>query len=105
MTLTPTDKGALFAGIGVSFLTWMSLFKLDSLAKLLHVTRWVSQERFFKKINDNKGVSILITEVINYTVHGISSPDSVIFAIGSTIVNALFIFVVLPVKLAKWKQD
>lgn len=105
MTLTPTDKGAMFAGIGVSLLAWLSLFKLDSLAKILHVNRWVKQDALFRRINDNKGVSILCTELFNYAVHGISSPDSVIFAIGSTLVNAVFIFIVLPVKLAKWNAD
>lgn len=99
MMMTPTDKGALCAGIGVSLLAWLSLFKLDTLAKLLHVNRWISQDKIFHRINDNKGVSLLCTEILNYAIHGISSAEGVIFAIGSTVVNALFIFVVLPLKL------
>lgn len=104
MQITPTDKGSLIAGIGISSLAWLSLFKLDYLAKLLHVNRWVSQDKLFGWINKNKSISLLGTEVINFTVHGISKPDSVLFALGSTLVNVVFIFIVIPIRALTGKQ-
>lgn len=99
MTITPTDKGSLMAGMGISSIAWLSVFKMDYIAKKLHINRWLSQKGFFSWINGNKSLSILITEVINFAVHGISNPASVLFALGSTLVNAVFIFIVIPVKM------
>jgi hypothetical protein len=99
MQITPTDRGSVIAGIGISSLAWMSLFKLDYLAKITFTSRWISKDRLFGWINRNKSVSLLTTEVINVGVHGISKPESVLFALGSTIVNVIFIFVVIPIKM------
>lgn len=104
MTITPTDKGSLVAGIGISCLAWLSMFKLDYLAKLLYINRWINQEKIFGWVNRNKSVSLLCTEVVNFTVHGISKPDSVLFALGSTLVNVVFIFIVIPIRAMTGKQ-
>lgn len=104
MTITPTDKGSLIAGIGISALAWLSLFKLDYLAKKCYISKWVTQEALFTWVNRNKSLSILGTEAINFGLHGISRPDSVLFALGSTIVNAVFIFIVVPIKVSMRKM-
>lgn len=98
MQLTPTDKGAGLAGIALATIGWASLFKLNSVAKLLRLDRWVDQEKVFDWIAHNRGLSILITEIVNFSVHGIESASSVLFACGSTVVNILVIFVLLPLR-------
>lgn len=101
MTLTPTDKGAGFAGIALASIAWLSIFKLDHVAELCHVKRWVSREPIFAWITRSTGtksLTLLITEIVNFTVHGVTSPASVLFACGSTMVNAFMIFVGLPLR-------
>jgi hypothetical protein len=102
MQLTPTDKGAGLAGLVLASLGWLSLFKLDSLAELCHVNRWIKQEKIFGWITQSmktKSTALLITEIINFGVHGISSPAGVLFACGSTVINAFMIFVGLPLRM------
>lgn len=99
MTITPTDKGSLIAGVGISSLAWASIFKLDYLAKLMRINRWISQDRLFNWINGHKSITMLATEVVNFGVHGIGRPDSVLFALGSTIINGVCIFVVVPLRM------
>lgn len=101
MTLTPTDKGAGLAGIVLSSIAWFSLFKLDHLAKILHVGRWISKDILFNWITrsmSNKALTLLFTEIVNFGVHGVSNPSSVLFASGSTVINAFMIFVGLPIR-------
>lgn len=102
MQLTPTDKGAGFAGIMLASIGWLSLFKLDHVAKLCHVDRWVKTDSLFNWITQstsNKALTLLVTEIINFSVHGVTNPASVLFACGSTIVNAFMIFVGLPLRM------
>jgi len=101
MQLTPTDKGSGIAGIALASIGWFSLFKLDDVAKLCHVERWVSKEPLFAWITksySNKALALLVTEIINFSIHGITNPASVLFACGSTLVNAFCIFVFLPIR-------
>lgn len=101
MQLTPTDKGAAIAGVALATIGWFSLFKIDHVAKLLRISRWVKQERLFDWIThstSNKALTILVTEIINFTVHGVTNPASVLFACGSTLVNVFMIFVGLPLR-------
>jgi hypothetical protein len=101
MNLTPTDKGAGFAGIMLASIAWFSAFKLDEVASLCHVNRWISKEPIFNWITrsyKNKATAILFTEIINFGVHGVTNPASVLFACGSTIVNSFMIFIGLPIR-------
>lgn len=101
MTLTPTDKGAGIAGIALASIGWFSLFKLNHVAKLLGIGKWVSSDGLFEWITrstSNKMLTLLATEVFNFGVHGISNPSSVLFATGSTIVNVFMIFIGLPLR-------
>lgn len=101
MNLTPTDKGAAFAGVALASIGWFSLFKLDHVAKVLRVSRFISTKRMFTWITaskSNKMLTLLITEILNFGVHGVTNPASVLFATGSTIVNVFMIFVGLPLK-------
>jgi len=99
--LTPTDKGSGIAGIALASIAWFSLFKLDDVAELCRVQKWVSKEPLFAWITksySNKALTLLLTEIINFSIHGITNPASVLFACGSTIVNAAMIFVGLPLR-------
>jgi hypothetical protein len=96
MTVTPSTKGAFLAGVGLWLLLWLSLFKLDDIFEDTPVGRFVSSDRSIDWINRHRSTTLLGTEMFNYGTHGISQPDSVVFAIGGTIVNLLMIFAVLP---------
>lgn len=99
MQLTPTDKGSGIAGIAFASLAWFSLFKLDHLAKLCRLDRWIKRDKLFTWIvssTSTKSLTLLFTEVVNFGTHGITNPASVLFACGSTIVNIFMIFVGLP---------
>lgn len=49
-------------------------------------------------MNENKALTLLGTEFVNFGVHGVTGADSVTFALGSTVFNAFMIFVGLPFK-------
>ena len=107
MTLTPTDKGAGIAGIAFASLAWFSSFKINHIAELLRVRRWVDQEKMFDWITHsyrNKALTFLCTEVVNFGTHGITNPASVLFACGSSIVNGFMIFVGLGFR-AKLRRE
>jgi hypothetical protein len=93
--LTPTASSSGIAGFALWFVGWMTLFKLD---KVPFIGRFVNTDRIVKWISNNKVLTLLITEIFNFGVHGISNPASVTFALGGTVFNALAIFVLLPVK-------
>lgn len=97
MVLTPSSNSAAIAGIGFWSLVWSSVFKLDTLARWLHLPkRLVSTEKVVGFINRNKIITLLFTEAFNYSVHGISNAISVMFALGGTVTNVLVIFLVMP---------
>jgi hypothetical protein len=96
MTLTPTTKGAFLAGVLLWFLMWLSLFKADELAELGGMQRLMNSKRVLNWIREHKSTTLLSTELINYGTHGIGDAESVTFAAGGTLVNALMIYVLLP---------
>lgn len=95
-TFTPTAASAVTAGFGFSALVWAIALKLDTIAELFgfrnrsftrHVRQWV---------NRNKGLTLCITEVVNFSIHGITNPAAVTFAIGATIFNVIFVCLINP---------
>lgn len=106
MQLTPTDKGAGIAGIALAGIAWFSLFKMDQIIELCHLKMRPKDALFnwITKSYATKSLTLLITEVVNFGVHGITNPASVLFACGSTIVNAFMIFVGLPLR-AKHRRE
>ena len=107
MIITPTDRGATIAGVGFASLCWASLFKLNHVAELLHLGRLINQEKIFNWIGGsykNQALSLLITEIINYGTHGITSVTSVMFALGSTVVNAFMILLFIPMRF-KFRRE
>jgi hypothetical protein len=98
VTFTPTTKGSFLAGIGLWLMLWLGLFKIDELVGGTRVRRWLSTEGCIRWISRHRSTTLLGTELVNYGTHGITQPDGVVFAAGGTIVNALMIFCVLPLR-------
>jgi hypothetical protein len=98
MTFTPTMKGSFLAGIALWTMLWLGMFKLDEVAELLHLRWWINSERSVRWIRTHRSTSLLGTELLNYSWHGLSSAEGVLFAFGGTMVNTIMIFLVLPWK-------
>lgn len=94
---TPTATSSAAAGVGLWAVGWSALFKLD---KIPVIKKFVNKERVLDRMNDNKVVTLLATEVINFGVHGISQATAVTFALGGTLCNIIMIFVCLPIRQA-----
>jgi len=89
MLLTPTFVGLLLAGAAFWTLIWAAVHKLDEIAYLKEVT---SRKEVLDWIQDHKGLTLVITEGINFLLHGLS-PHGVMFTLGGTIINFLMVFV------------
>lgn len=96
MIFTPTSKSQLAAGAAFWVTIWSVIYELDSIAKPLRLSRWVSRAAVVGWMRQNKVLSFLITELINYGHVDAESPAGVTFAVGGSIVNGCVIFLVLP---------
>jgi hypothetical protein len=88
MLLTPTFVGLLLAGAAFWGLIWAAIHKLDEIPYLKEVT---STREVLDWIEDHKGLTLVITEVVNGLLHGLS-PQGVMFTLGGTIINFLMVF-------------
>jgi hypothetical protein len=61
----------------------------------MRIQRWVNSTRCLRWIGQHKSTSLLGTELINYGSHGLD-PLGVSFSLGGTLVNVLFIYLLLP---------
>ena len=48
-------------------------------------------------INAHKVVTVTLTEAVNYSVHGITNPLGVVFALGGTLVNTFMVTLIVPI--------
>ena len=103
MNVTPTARGSFLAGMGFWILVWAALFKGDEVAELLRMRRWLSSRRCLSWITQHKSASLITTELVNYGSHGID-PLGVSFALGGSIVNALMIYLFLPLLGARFRK-
>jgi hypothetical protein len=95
VNLTPSQKGSFLAGVGLWVLIWASLWKADDIAGAMRIQRWFDSGRCLRWIGQHKSTSLLGTELVNYGTHGLD-PLGVSFSLGGTLVNVLFIFLILP---------
>ena len=95
MTLTPTAQSSAIAGFALWLVGWATFFKIE---KVPLVGRFVNREKSTEWISENKVLTLLITEIFNFGVHGIANPTSVTFTLGGTAFNTLMIFLFLPLK-------
>lgn len=100
MTFTPTATSSASAGFVFWGVVWSIIFKIDTILKLFHIKP--RKERILNWMTDNKVLTLSCTEVINFSIHGISNPASTIFALGGTLMNIVFIFLCLPIR--KWSM-
>lgn len=98
MSITPSAKSSFMAGFCLSVVAWLTILKLDALAKFFRVEKIVNQKRWLDWMTDNKVLTLLFTEFFNYGLHGITSVTATTFALGSTCFNAIAIFVGLPIR-------
>ena len=95
---TPTASSSFFAGIGLWSVVWSAVYKIETVANMFGLGRFVNKELILEWINGNRVVTLLTTEVFNFGVHGIENPNSTVFALGGTAMNFIMIFVVIPVR-------
>ncbi len=88
MLLTPTFVGLLLAGAAFWTLIWAAIHKLDEIP---HLKEFTSRKEVLDWIEENKGLTLVITEAINFVLHGLG-PHGVMFTLGGTIINFLMVF-------------
>ena len=95
---TPTASSSFFAGIGLWSVVWSAVYKIESVAKMFGLGRFVNKELILEWINGNRVVTLLSTEVLNFGIHGVENPNSTTMALGGTPLNFIMIFIVVPVR-------
>jgi hypothetical protein len=98
MEITPSAKSSFIAGFALAIVAWCTLFKLDQIPVL---KRFVRKDSILDWMTDNKALTLIGTEVVNFGTHGITQSTAVTFALGSTVFNALMIFILLPFR--RWR--
>lgn len=101
MIITPSNSGNLVAGAGIGIFAWGAFLKADKIPFLKKLLTTRRKETTLTWINGNKGISLLGLEAINFGIHGILSPNAVIFALGNTILNIFMLWVYLPLRMAR----
>jgi hypothetical protein len=101
MIITPSNSGNLVAGAGIGVFAWGAFLKADKIPVLKKLMPTRRKEATLEWINKNKGVSLLGLEAINFGIHGILSPNAVIFALGNTILNIFMLWVYLPFRTVR----
>ena len=97
MTFTPSATSSFSAGAVFWGMVWATLGKLDELVHFVGFKKSNPRQTVLRWINDHKVVTITLTEAVNYSVHGISSPIGVVFALGGTMVNAFMVTFIVPI--------
>jgi len=95
VTLTPSTKGSFLAGVGLWLMFWASVWKADDIAEAMRIERWFNSTRCIRWIGQHKSTTLLGTELVNYGTRGLD-PLGVSFSLGGTLVNAVFIYLLLP---------
>lgn len=100
-SLTPTAMSASVAGFGFYALVWSIAAHLDSVTALVGFKNRGYARRVRNWINRNRSLTLCITEVINFSIHGITNPAAVTFAIGGTMCNILYVMLINPLMCIK----
>jgi hypothetical protein len=96
MTFTPSATSSFAAGAVFWGMIWATLGKLNELVHFAGFKK-SNPRQTVRWINAHKVVTITLTEAVNYSVHGISSPLGVTFALGGTLVNLLMVTFIVPI--------
>lgn len=93
MILTPSSTSSAIAGVSFWALVWGTISHVDSVPV---VKRIVNKEKIYRTVNENRTLTLIGTEVVNFSIHGISNPLAVTMAVGGSIVNSIVIFLLIP---------
>jgi hypothetical protein len=105
MLLTPSNSGNLAAGAGLGIFAWGAFLKADKIPFLKKFLTTRRKEVTLGWMNRNKGMSLLGLETVNFGIHGITNPNSVMFALGNTVLNVFMLWVFLPFRMARAEKD
>jgi hypothetical protein len=97
MTFTPSATSSFSAGAVFWGLVWGTLGKANELVHFLGFKKSHPRQTLLRWINAHKVIAITLTEGVNYSVHGISSPLGVTFALGGTLVNIFMVTFIVPI--------
>jgi hypothetical protein len=97
MTFTPSATSSFSAGAVFWGMVWATLGKLNELVHFVGFKKSNPRQTVLRWINAHKVVTITLTEAVNYSVHGISSPLGVTFALGGTLVNLCMVTFIVPI--------
>lgn len=93
---TPTASSQFIAGFTFWAVIWSLIIKIDKLAKLAKLDRWISSKKILDWINENKVLALLCSEFVNFCLHDPSTASGTTTLIGGTLFNSLMIFVFMP---------
>ena len=97
MTFTPSATSSFSAGAIFWGMIWVTLGKLNELVHFVGFKKSNPRQAVLRWINAHKVVTLTLSEAVNYSVHGISSPLGVCFALGGTLVNAFMVTFIVPI--------
>jgi hypothetical protein len=89
MLFTPTFIGSLVAGVACWILFWFGISHVDSIPCL---NQYLSRRMIFNWIRKNPQLALILTEIVNITLHGVGTAAAVLFTAGGTLVNITMIF-------------
>ena len=98
MVITPTNTGSLIAGATVGLFGWSLALKGNQIPFIRRVYTGERKEALFWWMFSNKGTALLALEALNFATHGVTEANSVLFALGNTIVNVLGLWIYLPLR-------
>jgi hypothetical protein len=104
MLVTPSNTGAIIAGLGVGIFGWSLAEKADKIPVVRRLYTHERKERTFLWASRNKTMALLALECLNFGTHGISDANAVLFALGNTLVNVLGLWIYLPLRQRRAKR-
>jgi len=98
MIITPSNTGSIIAGAGVGVFGWSLALKGNKIPFIKRFYTSERKEKMFTWASGNKTMALLALEGINFGIHGITSANAVLLALGNTVVNVLGLWVYLPLR-------
>ena len=90
--ITPTAMSALISGAVLWCFLWSAARHIDRVPIVKEYVSWADMEAYIKK---NPQLCLILTEIFNILMHGMEA-HAIMFNLGGTIVNAAYIYGVLP---------
>lgn len=98
MFLTPSSTSSGLSGIGLGALLWSFIAKLDTIAKIFGVGRWIKRDWVLNWIDGNKGLFLAGTAATNLAIHGTSHPAVVPMTLCMELFNIFVVCCILPLR-------